>query len=119
MNKNVNSTRYYSDMQEKEVAGVVEGFQTCNSGASKFTAGDVINKNASLLVECKTTMTDKESVSIKKEWIQKNKSESNALRLENSCLAFNFGPGQDSYYVIDKKLMAFLVDKLRQYYMEE
>ena len=57
-------------------------------------------------------MTDKDSVSIRKDWILKNKEESFENRLDNSCIAFNFGPGQDSYFVIDQKLMKFLTDKL-------
>ena len=37
-------------------------------------------------------MTEKESVSVKKEWINKNKEEAFSLRLQNYCVCINFGP---------------------------
>ena len=43
-------------------------------------------------------MTDKESISIKKEWITKNKEERFTQRLSNSCVAFNFGPNQPKLF---------------------
>ena len=50
MTKNQNSTRYYSEKQEKEVAFLVGGEIQSNSGAGKFNKGDVINKDISLLI---------------------------------------------------------------------
>ena len=117
--KNNQATRFYSDKQEKEVATVVNGVQTANSGAGKFTGGDVLAKKSSMLVECKCTMSEKESFSVKKEWFIKNKEEAFTQRVSNSVIAFNFGPGQDSYYVIDKRLMKFLVEKLEEFYKDE
>jgi hypothetical protein len=35
------STRYYSDIQEKRIAKAVNGKQTANSGATKWSKGDV------------------------------------------------------------------------------
>lgn len=67
MNKNENSTRFYSDKQEKAVCKVINGYQSSNSGAGRFRKGDVYNKSASLLAECKTVMSPKSSVSIKKD----------------------------------------------------
>ena len=69
MTKNKDATRYYSDRQEKSVAKVINGEQTSNSGAGRFRKGDVINQRASLLCECKCVMSEKSSISIKKEWI--------------------------------------------------
>lgn len=109
---NRNSTRYYSDLQEKAVAKNLGGKQNVNSGASKWVKGDVVVPNASLLIECKTFMTDKESVSIKKEWITKNRKESKEQHLLNSAVAFGFGPNPPYYYIIDEALMTFLVEKL-------
>ena len=74
--------------------------------------GDCHQKEASLLIECKTVETDKKSISIKKEWIDKNKEEAFYQRLNNTCIAFNFGPNQENYFVINEKLMKFLVEKL-------
>lgn len=41
------------------------------------------------------------------------------MRLDNSCIAFNFGPDQPNYYVINEKLMKFLVEKLEEVYDNE
>lgn len=113
-NNNKNSTRYYSDFQQERVCGIIDGKRTANSGASKFSVGDVINDCVSLVCECKTCMNDKQSFSIKKDWLEKIKSQAFAKRYENTCLAFNFGPGQKNYFVIDENLMRFLVEKLKE-----
>ena len=109
-----NSTRYYSDKQEKSVCKLLDGQQISNSGAGRFRKGDVQVKRASLLVECKTVTSKKNSVSISEEWIKKNKEEAFSNRLDNSCIAFNFGPDEPNYFIIDEKLMQFLVDKLEE-----
>lgn len=88
------STREFSDKHEKSICKLLDAYQVANSGAGKFTKGDVIQKEASLLVECKTVMAPKDSVSIKKDWIIKNKEEAFENRLDNSCIAFNFAPGE-------------------------
>ena len=75
MNNNTESTRYYSDKHEKSVCNALNAYQQSNSGAGKFRKGDVYNSKASLLIECKTCMTDKSSFSIKQDWILKNKDE--------------------------------------------
>lgn len=116
MNKNKESTRYFSDAQEKAVCKVLGATQQPNSGASKFSAGDCVVEEASLLIECKTSMTEKKSYSIKKEVLDKNKKEAFSKRLDNGCLCFDFGQGTDRYYVIDEKMMKFLVDKLKEDY---
>lgn len=108
------STREFSDKHEKSVCKLLKAEQVRNSGAGKFKKGDCVQKDASLLIECKTVMTDKTSISIRKDWILKNKEESFENRLDNSCIAFNFGPDQDSYFIIDSRLMKFLVDKLTE-----
>lgn len=114
MTKNKDSTRYYSHKQEQNVSNALGGVLTSNSGASKFSGGDVIIKDASLLIECKTSMSEKDSFSIKKEWIEKNEKEKFAIRMNNQILCFNFGPDKENYYVINEKLMKFLVNKLRE-----
>lgn len=114
MTKNKESTRYYSHAQEQSVATLLDGQLTSNSGAAKFSCGDVIQKNASLLIECKTCLTDKDSFSIKKDWITKIQQECKDARLENSCVCFNFGPNQPNYFIIPEKLMKFLVECLEK-----
>ena len=110
--KNKESTRFYSDQHEKSICKALNAKQQSNSGAGRFRKGDVIQNEASLLIEAKTTMTNKDSFSIKKEWILKNKEEAFALRKSSSCICFNFGPESENYYVVDEKLMKFLVEKL-------
>lgn len=110
--KSKKPTRYFSDIQEKEVCKLLNAYQQSNSGAGKWRKGDCVHKEASLLIECKTVTTDKNSISIKKDWITKNEQEKFSQRLMNSCIAFNFGPNQSNYFVIDSLLMKFLVDKL-------
>lgn len=112
--KNINSTRYASTVQENNVAVCFGGRRTPNSGAGLWKKGDVVIADASLLIECKVSMEDKQSFSIKKDWIEKNKEETFENRLDNSAIAFNFGPNQPNYYVIDEKLMKFLVEKLEE-----
>lgn len=109
---NKESTRYYSDRHEKSVCKALNATQTPNSGATHFIKGDVIQEDASLLVECKTSVTEKQSMSIKRDWIDKNKNEAFSMRLFNSAICFNYGPDTPNYYCIDEKLMKFLVDKL-------
>ena len=111
-NNNEESTRYYSDIQEKSVCKALNGIQNPNSGAAHFRKGDVVQRDASLLIECKTVMSHKDSISIKKNWIDKNKEEAASSKLFYNCIAFNFGPKEDNYYVIDERLMKFLVEKL-------
>ena len=111
------ATRTASDVQEDRVADKLGGFRTSNSGANKFRKGDIHIVDASLLVECKTCMSPKDSFSIKKEWIEKNIEEAFANRLCDTAIAFNFYyEDKKDYYVIDDKLMKFLVEKLREEY---
>lgn len=114
INRNKSSTRYYSNQQEEYVAKLLDCHRQSNSGAGNFNKGDLINKDASLLVECKTVTSDKESFSIKKEWLEKNRQEAFEQGLENHCLVFNFTKdGKDNYFIINEKLMQYLTDKLR------
>lgn len=112
--KNKNATRSFSDAHEKSVCKALNAIQTPNSGATKFKKGDCIQQEVSLLIECKTSTKEKDSVSIKKEWIDKNNKEAKDMRLDNSCLCFNFGPETDNYYVISEKLMKYLVKSLKE-----
>lgn len=114
--KNENSTRYYSSQQESQIANMFGGIVQPNSGAGLFNKSDILIPKASLLIEAKTVTSDKDSFSIKKEWIIKNKEEAFTQRVFDGCIAFNFGPNQSNYFVIDEKLMRFLVSKLEEEY---
>lgn len=113
-NNNEDSTRFYSDKHEKSICKALQATQTPNSGAGKFKKGDVIQEEASLLIEAKTCMSEKTSFSIKEDWLLKNKEEAFINRLSSNALCFNFGPNKPNYYIIDEKLMQFLVEKLAE-----
>lgn len=108
----IRPTRFYSNKQEKAVAKAIRGKQVSNSGATAFNKGDVTTD--SFLIECKTCVTEKQSFSIKKEWLEKNKEEAFEMGKDYSILAFNYGPDTDNYYVIDERLF-----KLLQEYIEK
>lgn len=103
-------TRYYSDKQEKDIAKHFGGKQTKNSGATKFEKSDILLDNFN--IEAKTKTIASESISIKKEWLEKTLKETLLTGKKYSALAFNFGPGQPNYYIIDQELMDILVNKV-------
>ena len=114
MTDNKQATRYYSGRHEESIARALGGSRRPSSGSSKFDKGDVVHDGASMLIEAKCTMSEKQSVSIKREWLDKNKAEAFSIRKSNHCLCFNFGPESPNYYVIDEKLMKFLIEKLEE-----
>ena len=112
MQKEGLSTRAAADIHEKSVCKALGAKQQSNSGAGLFAKSDVVQKESSTLIECKTCMTEKNSFSIKKEWLEKNLKEAHEMNLFNSMLCFNFGPGTENYYVISEKLAKFLINEL-------
>lgn len=106
------SNRYYSDKQEKQIAKAIGGKQVSNSGATAFSKGDI--KNPQWLIEAKTTTKHKDSFAIKLAWLLKNKEEAFAMNRPYNALAFNFGPDEDNYYIIDEKLFKKLIIFLGQ-----
>ena len=105
------NTRKYSKIQERRVAKKNGGNVQPNSGATMFAKGDVITKD--FLIECKTKIGKQESVTIKKEWLIKNREESFAMNKNYSAIAFDFGDGKD-YYIIDNYLFDILRKHLEQ-----
>ena len=112
---NKQCTRYFSSRQEKSVAKSLKGKTVPNSGAIMFGAGDVALDN--WLIECKTKTKPSESITIHKEWLEKNEEEAFAMQKPYSALCFNFGDlhNADNYYIINEDL--FL--KLKNYLEEE
>ena len=94
-------TRFYSNRQEKAVAKAVGGRQTPNSGATPWAKGDVVAED--WLIECKTTATEKESFSVKRAWLEKNKEEAFSTGKTYNALCFDFGDNGNRYYVVDEK----------------
>lgn len=102
------NTRKHSSKQEKYVAKQLGGRVQPNSGATPFLKGDV-TVGSDWLVECKTQMTNKKSISIQKQWLDKLEEERFAMRKANKVLAFNFGPEESIYYILDEKTFKQLI----------
>ena len=101
-------TRYYSKKQEKQVAKELGGKTTPNSGATPFIKGDITLDK--YLIECKTKTDDSESISIKKEWLDKLNQESLFMGKEYFALVFNFGPSSDNYVIIDENTFKEIIE---------
>ena len=82
-----------------------------NSGATKFKKGDLVNDN--FLLDCKTCVEDKKSVTIKEEWITKIKSEALSQGKLFSGICFSFGQNKEPYFIVDGKLFTYLLDYIR------
>ena len=108
------NTRRYSKAQESRVAKNLKGKRQSNSGATPFFKGDVVTEH--FCIECKTSMTEKKSTSIKREWIEGIKEEAFAMGKPHLALAFNYGglDNPENFYIIDERLFNQL-----QTYLEE
>lgn len=110
--ENPKPTRYFSSKQEKAVAKAIGGRQTANSGATPWQKSDVLAEQ--FAIECKTKTTASESISIKKEWFEKQKQEAVFMGKPYSAVVFSFGPDQENHYIIDEYLFQFLQEKLNE-----
>ena len=109
------STRWYSDRQEKAVAKEIGGKQTKNSGATLFQKSDVYTDLFNL--ECKTKTTNSDSISIKREWFQKQIQENIQMGKKYSAIVFNFGPDapyNENHYIINEQLFLALQEYLKE-----
>ena len=106
-------TRFYSAAQEKAVSKAVGGKVQKNSGATAFDKGDVVTSGKnSFLLECKTKITASESISIKKDWFEKNRQECLLTGTPHQAIVFNFGPDEENHYIIDEYLFLELLNHL-------
>lgn len=106
---NKNSTRYFSNKQEKSIVKGVGGKQTPNSGATPWVKGDILTTN--VLIEAKTSMTEKQTFSVPKKWLEKMQEEAFAMGKSYSALAFDYGDGVN-HYVISEKMFKILLEVL-------
>lgn len=106
---NKQSTRYYSNRQEKSVARILKGKKQVNSGATKFKKGDI--ETSVFLIEAKTKMKPSNSFTIKKEWLDKNKEEAYEMGKFYNALVFDFGDNEH-FYIVDENLFQYLNKKL-------
>ena len=100
-------TRSYSKKQENDIANALGGRVMPNSGATPYYKGDVLIKD--FLLEAKTKTTDSASISIKKEWIDKNEKESLFMGKPYSALVINFGPSSKNYYIVSEEVFKTFV----------
>lgn len=112
--KNKSATRYFSSKQEKRVAKAVGGKTTANSGATKFSKGDAYTDN--WLIECKTKTTPSKSITIQREWIEKNEEEAFSMGKEYSTVCFSFGDlhNDKNYYILNEKTFLMLLEYQRK-----
>lgn len=89
--------------QEERVARLFTGKRTPQSGGGKFVLGDVISED--FLVECKTSVTVKDSYSVKREILKKADEQRREMGKELYALAFSFGDEED-FFVLNKKAMS-------------
>ena len=107
--------RYYSNRQEKAVAKEIGGKQTKNSGATLFQKSDVYTDLFNL--ECKTKTTNSDSISIKREWFEKQIKENIQMGKKYSAIVFNFGPDapyNENHYIINEQLFLVLQEYLKE-----
>ncbi len=95
-------TRAKSSQQEKRIAKAMGGRQVVGSGSTPFLKGDVIA--GKLFIEAKTRMEPSKNISVKKEWMEKAKAQSVAMRKEDYAVAISFGDPKE-YYIIEDALM--------------
>ena len=105
---NSKPTRYFSSKQEKRVAKDLNGNLSINSGATPFSKGDLSLDEFS--IECKTKTKHSDTISIKKEWLEKINEESLFMGKPYWALCFNFGPDEDNYFILDEITFKELVD---------
>lgn len=59
-------------------------------------------------------MSEKQSFSIKRAWLEKNEEERFAMGKDYSALVFDFGDNGKRYYVIDEPLFIRLTELLKK-----
>ena len=105
--KQAKSAKDCSVSQENDIARLLGGRVQSNSGGTRFGGGDV--QTEKFFIESKTPTKEQKSFSIKKEWVDKMQEQAFEQGKYQSALAFRFVPDGQDYFVIDSKLMKFLV----------
>ena len=109
------STIKKSSEQEVYVAKVLGAKKTPRSGATLRAKGDILDELS--LIECKTYMEPRSSITIKKEWLTKMEDERFQERKQFSLLVQNFGGKADKDNYVIMKLEDF--EKIYSHYKEE
>ncbi len=106
------TTRDISDIQENQIAKLLNGKVQSNSGGGKFNGGDVLTNN--FLIEAKTTMTPKASFGIKLKWLIKADRQAYEQNKLYYALAFRFAKNDNDFFVINGDLMKKLVSYIER-----
>ena len=104
-------TRYFSKRQENTIAAATGGKRTPNSGATFNSKGYVLTDQ--FLLEAKTKTTSSDTITIRKDWFQKNREEMAFMGKPYSAIVFNFGPEEENHYIIDEDLFLELLEYLK------
>lgn len=91
-------TRYFSKKQETKVAKDLDMNCTPNSGATRFSKGDVVDNH--LLLECKTCTKKQSSMTVKKEWLTTIKREQYQMNKSLSGVVIDFGDNREQYVIL-------------------
>lgn len=104
---NTNSTKYFSNKQEKRVSKAVNGKTVIGSGATPFMKGDVTSDD--ILYECKTNIKGQDSISVRREWFEKVKVQAYEMGKYMYSVVFSFGKGTD-YYCMETEHFRILLE---------
>jgi hypothetical protein len=94
----------------KKLGGAVQP----NSGATAVRKGDVVVPESSMLIECKTSMKNKETFSVKRTVLDGIENEAFAMGNHGWALAFDFGPDTPTHYVVSEAMFMELLEHLRE-----
>jgi hypothetical protein len=99
-------TKQKSLEQEERVAKLFGGRRTPQSGGGKWKKGDVLTDL--FLIECKTTITEKPSYTIKKEILEKANIQRKEMMKPFYAQAFTFGDDTD-FFIFPKNAVEYLL----------
>ena len=99
-------TRYFSKKQEDGIAKNLGGNRVPNSGATKFSKGDVVVDE--WLIEAKTKVFPSDSITVRKDWFSDIEKDRAEMLKSYAAVCFCFGDGKN-YYAMDEKTFKFLL----------
>lgn len=106
------NTKECSELQEKQIAKLVNGKTQSNSGGTKFGGGDVLTDE--FLIEAKSTTKSRKMYSIRKEWLNKAQEQAFEQGKSYSTVAVRFDPEGEDYFIINSTLFKLLVEMLEK-----
>jgi hypothetical protein len=107
------STRDLSRFHENSVARIFNGNRQPNSGATDFLKGDVVSQD--WIVECKATMTPKDSISVPRVWMEKLEQERKQSLKLYKAVAVSYDCGKTSYFILDERAMKVMLMAYENY----